>query len=82
MHNQDPVSKDKDHTGSSTFIGKGLPPIPAHLVEKIQSGQFVELAELLPEHIGSLSGNPALDNESKTSSKLSKRQVSTNLEWV
>ena len=82
MHNQDPVSKHKDHTGSSTFTGPGLPPIPARLVEKVQSGQFVELAELLPDHIGSLSGNPALDNESKTRSKQSKHQVSTILEWV
>ena len=62
MHNQELVSKDKDHTRCSTFIGPGL---PARLVEKIQSGESVELAELLPDHIASLSGNPALDNESK-----------------
>ena len=59
-----------------------MPPIPTRLVEKIQSGQFVELAELLPDHIGSLSGNPALDDEDKTSSKQTKRQVTTILEWV
>ena len=82
MHNQNPVSKDRDNTGAQHFIGPRLPPIPARLVEKIQSGQFVELAELLPDHIGSLSDNLALDNESKTSSKQSKRQVSTILEWV
>ena len=74
--------KETEHTAKLTFIGPGLPPIPARLVEKIQSGQFVELAELLPDHIGSLSGNPALDDEDKTSSKQTKRQVTTILEWV
>ena len=59
-----------------------MPPIPACLVEKIQSGQFVELSELLPDHIGSLSGNPALDDEDKASSKQTKRQVTTIMEWV
>ena len=53
MHNRVQGSRDKDHTRSSTFIGPGL---PAHLVEKIRSGEFVELAELLPDHIASLSG--------------------------
>ena len=61
------MQRDKNHTAALTFIGPGLPPIPARLVEKIQSDQFVELAELLPDHIGSLSGNPALEDESKTS---------------
>ena len=82
MHYHDSVSKGKDHTTNPTFIGPGLPPIPACLVEKIQSGQFVELAELLPDYIGSLSGNPVLEDENKTNSKQSKHQVSTILEWV
>ena len=58
-----------------------MPPIPGRLVEKIPSGQFVEISELLPDHIGSLSGNPVLDDEDKASSK-ARRQVTTILEWV
>ena len=80
---QGSMQRDKNHTAALTFIGPGLPPVPARLVEKIQSGQFVELAELLPDHIGSLSGNPTLEDESKTSNvKQSKCQVTTILEWV
>ena len=78
---QDSGKKEKDCTAPLTFIGPGLPPIPGRLVEKIQSGQFVELSELLPHHIGSLSGNPVLDNEDKASSK-ARPQVTTILEWV
>ena len=35
-------------------IGAGRPPVPAKLVQKIESGVFVEMAELLPERLGVL----------------------------
>ena len=52
------------------------------MVEKIQSGEFIDLAELLPDRIGSLSGNPTLEDEDRVGSKKKKRQVTTILEWV
>ena len=35
-------------------IGAGRPPVPTKLMNKIESGVFVEMAELLPEWLGVL----------------------------
>ena len=75
---QDLGRKEKDCAAPLTFIGPALPLIPARLVEKFS----LQLSELLPDHIRSLSGNPALDNEDKASSKQIKWQVTTILQWV
>ena len=32
-------------------VGEGTPPVPARLVRLIQSGQFIDFAELLPDNI-------------------------------
>ena len=32
-------------------VGEGMPPMPARLVKLIQSGQFVDFAELLPDNL-------------------------------
>ena len=37
---------------SQVMIGAGLPPIPAKLVSKIEAGEFVDMAELLPDRFG------------------------------
>ena len=39
-------------TVQNVFIGGGCPPVPVRLVKKIESGAFVEMAELLPEQLG------------------------------
>ena len=44
-------------------IGAGLPPIPPKLVAKIESGEFMDMAELLPDRWGaakSLAGDKSL----------------------
>ena len=61
-------------------IGAGLPPIPPKLVAKIESGKFVDMAELLPDRWGaarSLAGD-----ESLRAPKSRRRTVTTILEWV
>ena len=56
-------------------IGAGRPPVPAKLVQKIESGVFVEMAELLPERLGVL----CTDDDAKQRPK--KRSLSI-LEWL
>ena len=39
------------------LICDGLPPVPAHLVERINQGLFIEMSELLPDHLSSADAN-------------------------
>ena len=32
-------------------VGGGLPPVPAKLAKRIQDGQFIEMAKLLPDFL-------------------------------
>ena len=65
------TSKDTD-----LCIGAGLPPIPPRLVTRIEAGEFIDMAELLPDHLG-----PAT---TLTLPKPSKRRhdISNILEWI
>lgn len=47
------------------YVGEGLPPVPTKLAAKIQQGEFVELADLLPEFWSS----PREDDHSKQEAK-------------
>ena len=38
-------------TSQAVFIGQGLPPIPKKLASKIESGEFVDMPELLPDRL-------------------------------
>ena len=40
------------HAPSVLSIGAGLPPVPRKLVTHIQVGEFVDMAELLPDRMG------------------------------
>ena len=40
--------KDKGSTGETVIIAEGLRPLPCKIVQKIQSGEFVDLELLLP----------------------------------
>lgn len=44
---QDSRTSINDHC-----IGGGLPPIPPKLVCRTESGEFIDMCELLPEHLG------------------------------
>ena len=50
----------KESHDSMFFIGAGLPPVPRKLVDRIQTGEFVDMAELLPDHTG-VSASPQFD---------------------
>ena len=65
------TSKDTD-----ICIGVGLPPIPPRLVTRIEAGEFIDMAELLPDHL-----EPAT---TLTLTKHSKRRhdISNILEWI
>ena len=41
-------------------IGAGVPPIPQKLVARIQAGEFIDTAELLPDRLGMIAG-PSLE---------------------
>ena len=60
----------------SVLLGTSYPPVPCKLVKKITDGEFVEMADLLPDKLAS-SG----DNDLTKSSK--KRRIVTDIiEWV
>jgi len=42
-------------------IGAGLPPVPLRLVNKIKSGEFVDMDEPLPNHLGCYKGHTQND---------------------
>ena len=38
--------------GCSIFIGAATPPVPPKLVKRIKAGEFIDMAELLPDRMG------------------------------
>lgn len=79
LHSQDksiPPPPDKDST--PIHLGGGLPPVPGKLVKKIQEGQFIEMADLLPERLSS-------HGESEDQGKATKpkhKAVTSILDWI
>ena len=65
------TSKDTD-----LCIGAGLPPIPPRPMTRIEAGEFIDMAELLPDHLG--------PPTTLTLPKPSKRRhdISNILEWI
>lgn len=71
------MQDDPDSTASSSshnaLAGAAIPPIPLNLIEKIESGAFIEMSYLLPSRIG-------LDDATKAKQK--HRFVTTITEWL
>ena len=57
-------------------LGAGLPPVPANLVSKIESGAFVDMADLLPERLSTYY------NDEEAKGKTKKPAVTNILEWL
>ena len=72
---------DPKNTDASALlsIGPGLPPVPNKLVLRIQAGEFIHMAELLPDHLR-ISTTPSKDDKKATKQK--RRQVTNILEWI
>lgn len=66
---------------SVTLLGSGLPPIPAKLISRIEAGEFIKMAELLPERL-----NPTrtlFTDEPEPQKTQNRRKLVTNiLEWT
>ena len=59
-------------------IGPTLPPISGKLIKRIEQGNFIEMAELLPESLGHIAtddNQPAVPNPKR-------RPVSDIVEWL
>ena len=65
--------------GCSISIGAATPPVPPKLVERIKTGDFIDMAELLPDRMGT-SKSSMVDESTK--SKVRRRPVSSIIEWV
>ena len=75
---KDPQSKAEKAT--ALFIGAGLPLVPQKLVQRIQAGEFIDMAELLPDRLGVNAGPPVEgDKDDKTPRRC---QVTNILEWI
>ena len=76
-----PGIRAKDPSSAMFSVGAGLPPVPKKLVNRIQAGEFVDMAELLPDRMGctaALFHNEKVDKLLKSK----RRQVSTITEWI
>ena len=62
--------------GTHYFVGAALPAIPTKIIEKIESGAFIELSDLLPEHLG----HTEPDEDPKSKSK--HRPVTSITQWL
>ena len=60
------ISQD---TTQTVFIGQGLPPVPKKLASKIESGEFVDMLELLPDRLGCSRIITPEDKSGRTKSK-------------
>ena len=77
----DPPSAAKPSPPAMFSVGAGLPPVPKKLVDRIQGGEFVDMAELLPDRMGCTA---ALFNNEKVDKllKSKRRQVTSITEWI
>ena len=59
VHNPIGTEIGNDHIDHQllVLICDGLSPVPARLVERINQGLFIEMSELLPDHLSSANAN-------------------------
>ena len=80
-HVKPPAEGSKGTTQFS--MGDGLPPVPAKVVEKILSGQFVDMAELLRDNMEVERRRSTLESASAPApARPARREVPDLLSWV
>ena len=68
----DPISFQSD----TVAFGAGFPPVPSRLVARMEAGEFIDMGELLPDHVG-------ITRPDDTGKPPTKRcTVSGILEWI
>jgi len=71
--------EDLFQTWKLTMISNGLPPIPNKLVQRVEEGLFVEMAELLPSYLDSAD----FDTSGQQTRSLKRLPVPCDItEWV
>ena len=66
-------------------LSEGLPPVPAKLVQKIQRGDFVDMAELLRDNMELERRQPATEGQRNAiwpAGKANRREVPDILSWI
>ena len=75
---RDQIPPEHDHLVSTTGfpIREGLPPLHAKLVSRIEGGEFIEMSDLLSNHLGTL----RIEDQKLPNAK--RRTVTNILEWI
>ena len=73
-------SEDQGYHQLPILISDGLPPVPARLVKRIKQGIFVEMSELLPDHLGSADAN--VEKEDRHTNKTKLNEVNNIIDWI
>ena len=61
----------------TVLFGAGFPPVPSKLVKKIEAEDFIDMAELRPEGLGTMEDSaPGRSTKGKT------KMISNILEWI
>ena len=61
----------------TVLFGAGFPPVPSKLVKKIEAGDFIDMAKLRPEGLGTMEDSaPGRSTKGKT------KMISNILEWI
>lgn len=68
--------------GGSFFLGESFAPIPQKLVQRIQTGEFVDMADLLPDNLELRRREDNDASSSGTTGKRRARTITNLLTWV
>ena len=80
-----PRQTDVEHQSTSQkrsppiLICNGLPPVPAKLLKRVEDGMYIEMSELLPDHLSSAELNCSSQS---TSSKSTLGEVNNIMDWI
>ena len=74
------ITDTQEASHRAVSIGQGLPPVPKTLTNKIESREYLDMAELLLDRLGSYRSLTLEDKGGVP--KLKRRAVTNSLEWI